>query len=169
MPGPRPAEKQRERNFVLFAGLKGAVPILLGSFLVAAHVPGAERLYGIIAVVVVFSVVVQGSLVPAVARLLRVPVHVVEPEPWALGVHLRDEPTGVHWLTVKPGSAAEGHAIEDLADLPGDAWVSFIVRDGQLVAITGDTRLKVADDVLVLAPPDLREKLTKIFEERAAK
>jgi NhaP-type Na+/H+ or K+/H+ antiporter len=57
--------KTNERTFVLFAGLKGAVPILLGSFLLAAHVPGAERLYGIVAVVVVFSVVVQGSLIPA--------------------------------------------------------------------------------------------------------
>ena len=161
--------KNNERTFVLFAGLKGAVPILLGSFLLAAHVPGAERLYGIITVVVVFSVVVQGSLVPAAAQLLRVPMHVIEPEPWALGVQLRDEPTGVHRLTIKPGSAAEGRTIEDLADLPGDAWVSFIVRDGQLLAITSDTRLKAADDVLVLAPPDLRDKLTTIFEERAAK
>ena len=161
--------KSNESAFVLFAGLKGAVPILLGSFLVAARVPGAGRLYGIITVVVVFSVVVQGSLVPAAARLLRVPMHVIEPEPWALGVQLRDEPTGVHRLTIKPGSAAEGRTIEDLAGLPGDAWVSFIVRDGQLVAITSDTRLKAADDVLVLAPPDLREKLTTIFEERAAK
>ena len=165
-----PARLHRnESAFVLFAGLKGAVPILLGSLLLAAHVPGAERLYGIIAVVVVFSVVVQGSLVPAAARLLRVPMHVVEPEPWALGVQLRDEPTGVHRLTITPGSPAEGRAVEDLADLPGDAWVSFIVRDGQLVAITSDTRLKAADDVLVLAPPDLRGKLTTIFEEPAAK
>ena len=161
--------KRSESAFVLFAGLKGAVPILLGSFLVAAHVPGAGRLYGIVAVVVVFSVVVQGSLVPAAARLLHVPMHVIEPEPWALGVQLRDEPTGVHRLTIKPGSAAEGRTIEDLAGLPGDAWVSFIVRDGQLVAITSDTRLKAADDVLVLAPPDLRGNLTTIFEERAAK
>ena len=161
--------KSNESAFVLFAGLKGAVPILLGSFLVAARVPGAGRLYGIIAVVVVFSVVVQGSLVPAAARLLRVPMHVVEPEPWALGVRLRDEPTGVHRLTIKPGSAAEGRTIEDLAGLPGDAWVSFIVRDGQLVAITSDTRLKAADDVLVLAPPTCARKLTTIFEERAAK
>ena len=151
--------KNNRRSFVLFAGLKGAVPILLGSFLLAAHVPGAERLYGIITVVVVFSVVVQGSLVPAAAQLLRVPMHVIEPEPWALGVQLRDEPTGVHRLTIKPGSAAEGRTIEDLAGLPGDAWVSFIVRDGQLLAITSDTRLKAADDVLVLAPPDLRDKL----------
>ena len=128
------------------------MPILLGSFLLAAHVPGAERLYGIVAVVVVFSVVVQGSLVPAAARLLRVPMRVVEPEPWALGVQLPDEPSGVHRLTIKPGSDAEGRTIEDLAELPGEAWVSCIVRDGELVPITRNTRLRAADDVLVLAP-----------------
>jgi potassium/hydrogen antiporter len=158
--------KSNERNFVVFAGLKGAVPILLGSFLLAAHVPGAERLYGIVAVVVVFSVVVQGSLMPTAARLLHVPMRVVEPEPWALGVRLRDEPSGVHRFTIKLGSPADGRTIEDLADLPGDAWVSFIVRDGQLVPIKSDTRLRAADDVLVLAPPDLREKLTTAFEGR---
>jgi potassium/hydrogen antiporter len=46
---------------VLFAGLKGAVPILLGSFLLAAHIPGAGCLYGIVAVVVMFSVIVQAA------------------------------------------------------------------------------------------------------------
>ena len=80
--------KANERNFVLFAGLKGAVPILLGSFLLAAHVPGAQRLYGIVVVVVVFSVLVQGSLVPTVARLLRLPMRTATTEPWSLGVRL---------------------------------------------------------------------------------
>jgi len=158
--------KRSERGFVLFAGLKGAVPILLGIFLLAAHVPGAQRLYGIVAVVVVFSVVVQGSLVPAVARLLRVQMRAVEPEPWALGVRLRDEPTGVHKLTIRTGSPADGATVDELADLPGDAWVSFVVRDGQLVPITGDTRLRPGDDVLVLAEPGLREKLITAFEGR---
>jgi cell volume regulation protein A len=156
--------KSNERNFVLFAGLKGAVPILLGSFLLAAHVPGAERLYGIVAVVVVFSVVVQGSMVPAAARLLHIQTRLVEPEPWALGVRLKDEPGGVHQLTIKTGSPADGRTIDNLADLPGDAWVSFVVRDGQLVPIKGDTRLRAGDDVLVLAPLEMREKLITAFE-----
>jgi cell volume regulation protein A len=160
--------KSNVRNFVSFAGLKGAVPILLGSFLLAAHLRGAGRLYGIVAVVVVFSVAVQGSLTPAAARLLHVPMREVEPEPWALGVRLRDEPSGVHRLTIKPGSPADGRTIDDLADLPGDAWVSFIVRDGHLVPITADIRLQAADDILVLAPPGLREKLTTAFEGRSA-
>ena len=160
--------KRNERSFVLFAGLKGAVPILLGSFLLAAHVPGAERLYGIVAVVVVFSVVVQGSLMPAAARLLHVPMRVVEPEPWALGVRLRDEPSDVHQLTVKPGSPADGRTIKDLTDLPREAWISLLVRDGQLVPITGGTRLRAGDNVLTLAPPELNKDLTTIFERATA-
>ena len=156
--------KSNERNFVLFAGLKGAVPILLGIFLLEAHTPDAERLYGIIAVVVVFSVVVQGSLIPAAARLLRVQMRSVEPQPWALGVRLRDEPSGVHHLTIKAGSAADGRTVGEITGLPGDAWVSFVVRDGQLAPITEGMRLRPGDEVLVLADPGLRQELTTAFE-----
>ncbi len=67
-----PARLQRnERRFIMFAGLKGAVPILLGEMLRVTDVPDAERLYGIIVVAVVFSVLVQGSLVPTVATRLK--------------------------------------------------------------------------------------------------
>ncbi len=161
--------KRNQRDFVLFAGLKGAVPILLGSFLLAAHVPDGKRLYGIIVVVVVFSVVVQGSLVPTVARLLHVPMQTVEPEPWALGVRLRDEPEGVHRLTIKPGSAADGCTIKDLADFPGDAWISLVVRDGQALPVRGGTELRAGDELLILADPDSHEEVAAPFESPRAR
>jgi cell volume regulation protein A len=76
-----PAKLQRnERAFILFAGLKGAVPLLLGVTLFGAHVPDAERLYGIVAVVVIFSVLIQGTLTPAVAHALKIPMRPIEPE-----------------------------------------------------------------------------------------
>jgi cell volume regulation protein A len=156
-----------ERSFVLFAGLKGAVPILLGSFMLAAHVADAERVYGIVIVVVTFSVVVQGSLVPTAARVLHVPMRTVEPEPWALGVRLRDEPDGVHRLRIEPGSAVDGRAIEALDNLPDDAWISLVVRSGTLVPVRGETTLRSGDEVLVLADPALREELAALFERPA--
>ncbi len=119
----------REKTFIVFAGLKGAVPILLASYLLAANIPRGSRLYGIVIIVVVFSVLVQGSLVPTVARVLRVPMRTVHPEPWSLGIRLRGEPDGFHRFTIAPGSPAEGRTIEQLADLPVDVWVSFVVRD----------------------------------------
>jgi cell volume regulation protein A len=155
--------RPNEMGFVLFAGLKGAVPILLGEFLRAAQVPDAERLYGIVVVVVTFSVLAQGSLVPAVVRLLKLPSRTTEIEPWALGVRLREEPDGVHRLHVAPGSPADGTTIKDLADRVGSMWVSIVVRDAQLVTVRDDTELRAGDDVVVLAEPELNDELLAEF------
>jgi len=67
-----------ERAFVLWAGLKGAVPILLGTFAITAQAPDAQRIYGVIFVVVTLSVVIQGSTVPTAAKRLGVPMRKVE-------------------------------------------------------------------------------------------
>jgi len=68
-----------ERSFIMWSGLKGAVPILLASLAVVASTDYAPELYGIVFVVVLFSVVVQGSLVPTVARRLGVPLEETPP------------------------------------------------------------------------------------------
>jgi len=165
-----PANLERnEQAFVLFAGLKGAVPILLGSLLLAANIPGAQRLYGIVIVVVAFSVLVQGSLVPTVARALHLPMHIVEPQPWSLGVRLAEEPEGVLRLTVGAGSTADGQTVDDVADAAtdsGDAaeiWVNMLVRDHALVSVRGGTRLKAGDEILVSADERWHAHLEDLF------
>ena len=69
--------RRGERLFVMWSGLKGAVPILLASFALLEHVAGADRIYGIVFVVVAFSVIVQGGTVPFAARRLGVPMRLV--------------------------------------------------------------------------------------------
>jgi potassium/hydrogen antiporter len=59
-----------ERLFVMWGGLKGAVPILLAAFALEAHVPHASRIYETVFVVVLASVVVQGGTIPLAARKL---------------------------------------------------------------------------------------------------
>jgi cell volume regulation protein A len=63
-----------ERAFIAWAGLKGAVPILLAAFALLAEVEDAARIYGIVFVVVAFSVLVQGTTVASAARRLGVPI-----------------------------------------------------------------------------------------------
>lgn len=63
-----------ERLFVMWSGLKGAVPIFLAAFAVLADVQDANVIYGIVFVVVALSVVVQGSTIPFAARLAGVPM-----------------------------------------------------------------------------------------------
>jgi cell volume regulation protein A len=63
-----------ERLFVMWTGLKGAVPILLAAFALLEHIDGADRIYGIVFVLVAFSVLVQGATIPFVAARLRIPM-----------------------------------------------------------------------------------------------
>jgi potassium/hydrogen antiporter len=63
-----------ERLFVMWSGLKGAVPILLAALALIGGVEDGNEIYGIVFVVVLFSVLVQGTLVPTVAERLGVPM-----------------------------------------------------------------------------------------------
>jgi cell volume regulation protein A len=64
--------RTRERVFLAWGGLKGAVPILLAAFAVLEGVSSANRIYGIVFVVVAFSVIVQGGSLPFVAARLGI-------------------------------------------------------------------------------------------------
>ncbi|HEY5456446.1 MAG TPA: cation:proton antiporter [Acidothermaceae bacterium] len=63
---------RRETAFIAWAGLKGAVPILLGALAVSGGVADPQRLYAIVFVVVTLSVVVQGGSLSWMARKLGV-------------------------------------------------------------------------------------------------
>jgi cell volume regulation protein A len=65
-----------ERVFVMWSGLKGAVPIFLAAFAILAGIADANRLYRIVFVVVAVTVVVQGSTIPLAASLTRVRMRV---------------------------------------------------------------------------------------------
>jgi len=159
---------RRERVFVLWAGLKGAVPVLLGTYILTS--PGGHRVeaYDIVFVVVLFSVVVQGGLVPWVARRLHLPVRVVEQEPWSLGVRFRDEPEGLHRYTVRKGAAADGVALDRLT-LGEGVWISLVGRSGRLVQVRGDTRLRAGDEVIVLADGGDADVVERLFTHRLPK
>lgn len=153
-----------ERLFVLWTGLKGAVPILLGAFIVGAGVKDAYRVYEIIFVVVAFSVIVQGGPVPALARRLGVPLTTIDPEPWSLGVRFQEEPQGMHRFTVTAGSAAHGTPIIDLP-LGENTWISLIIRDDRLVPVHADTTLATGDEIIILGTGDDQSALTTIFTQ----
>jgi potassium/hydrogen antiporter len=158
--------KRGERLFVLWTGLKGAVPVLLGTYIVQSGIGGAHRAYEVIFVVVAFSVVVQGGFVPSLAKRLHVPLRIIEPEPWSLGVRFREEPEGLHRFVIGRSAPADGIT---LADLPcgDDVWVIFIIRDGQLIPARADTRLEAGDEVLVLTEGDETPGLNELFRSGA--
>ncbi len=136
-----------ERLFVLWAGLKGAVPILLGIFLLSSEVADAERVYRVIFVVVLVSVVLQGGSVPTVARLLKIPMREEPPQPYAIGLRLRSAPDGLRRFTIEEGSRADGVRVGDL-DLGDATWLSLASRNGELLPLRRDAVLRAGDEVL---------------------
>jgi cell volume regulation protein A len=154
-----------ERLFVLWGGLKGAVPILLGTLVILEGIDEAQRVYGIIFVVVAFSVVVQGSSMPWVARRLGVPMRLVTPEPWGVSIRLRTEPRTVRRYVVSGGSRAAGEPIRELP-MGERSWISMLVRDGEPKQPRGSMELEPGDELLVLTEARDEAKLAHLFEGR---
>ncbi|MBA2296559.1 MAG: cation:proton antiporter [Actinobacteria bacterium] len=127
-----------ERGFVMWSGLKGAVPILLAALALIGGVEDGRTIYGIVFVVVLFSVVVQGTFLPAVATRLRVPMR-----------QLEHGSTALRPFRVGAGAFADGRMIRDLP-LAERAWVSAVVRDGRPHMVSGGTILAGGDEVHVL-------------------
>jgi cell volume regulation protein A len=141
-----------ERVFVMWAGLKGAVPILLAALAVLSAVDGSNRLYGIVFVVVLFSVVVQGTLVPWVAGRMGVPMRLID-----------YDAAGVRRFVVREGAFAAGRPIGRLP-LGERAWIGFVSRDGTPLSVAGPTRLEAGDEVHVWSEPGDEAALQRIFE-----
>jgi cell volume regulation protein A len=152
-----------ERFFIIWSGLKGAVPILLGTLVLLAGVSEGERIYGIVFVVVAFSVLVQGSLVPYVARRCGIPIHQRPVTPWDVSVRLEREPTGLLHFVVSEGSRADGRAVRDLP-IGETTWLTLVVHDGEAVQPRGSYVLRPADEVMLLSDADDEEKLRHLFE-----
>lgn len=156
-----------ERAFIAWAGLKGAVPVLLGTFVLQADVAGARAIYAIVVLVVCFSVLVQGLSVPFAARRLGVPMRVVEPHPWDLPVRLRQEPVGMERHRVAPGSPVDGAPVASLPLADGD-WVCFVVRDGCAIPAPAEFLLRPKDELIILREHGPGRQPLKVFESAPA-
>jgi cell volume regulation protein A len=157
MPLLAPLRMRRgERLFIAWAGMKGAAPILLAALAVLAGFE-SERMYGIVFIVVLFSVVVQGGTVRHVADRLAIPTRRDGEAP-------RAAPAARHYR-VSDGSRAVGSAVRDLP-LGNRAWVDRIVRDGHPLKPRGRDVIRAGDDLVVTCDDEARAPcLRRLLEE----
>jgi cell volume regulation protein A len=152
----------RERIFITWSGLKGAVPILLAAFALLAHVDGAQRVYDLVFVVVLLSVIGQGTPVAFVAKRLRIPLHDRPSLPWQLSIRLAEEAADAHELLVQPGSRAVDNTIRELP-LGEATWITVVVREGRALQPTGSLRLRAGDRLLLLSEPNDLPAVERLF------
>jgi cell volume regulation protein A len=141
----------RTQAFLSWAGLRGAVPVVLATVPLTAGTPGVTWIFDLVFVLVVVFTLVQGPTLPWVARRLRLdeaapPVDlVVETTPLEeLGADLME-------VTVGPGSRLAGVRVFELR-LPRGVVVTLVVRDGTSLVPREQTRIERGDRLLVVAP-----------------
>ena len=148
---------RRELAFLSWAGLRGAVPIVLTTIPLAEEVAGSERLFNIVFVMVVIYTLLTAPSLPFVARVLKV---ARRSEPRGLEVEaapLERIAADLLQVTISPVSHMHGVEVGELR-LPVGASVSLVIRDGDILVPERRTVLKHGDDLLVVAPRKLREK-----------
>lgn len=155
--------RARENAYLAWVGLRGAVPIVLALFPVMAGLDESMRLFQFAYVVVILSLLVQGSSVAAMARWLRVEVPAARAPRLRSGLHLPTVPDfELLQFVVEPQSAAAGANPAELA-LPERARVVAVARGEQLASQDPLPVLEPRDIVCVLAPEDSYDRIGVLF------
>jgi cell volume regulation protein A len=155
----RGAQRLRLRSvaFLSWAGLRGAVPIVLATIAIAAGRPGSQRLFNVVFVLVVIFTIIQSPSLGPLARLL----HLAAPaEPIDLDVEtapLGEVNADLLQVRVPRDSKLRGVELRELR-LPPGSNVTLIVREGVNFVPDGSTRLAIGDQLLLVASDTARRE-----------
>jgi cell volume regulation protein A len=149
----------RERLMLGWAGLRGATPIWLATFPVVAGVGSGREEFAIVFFVVVTSTLIQGASFEPLARRLGLTTdEPALPRRLFESGRIRRMGGDVVAYRLPPGAAAAGHRVREL-ELPREALVNVIVRDGHAIPPRGSTELQEGDELHVLVRGELREEV----------
>jgi cell volume regulation protein A len=154
----------RERLVLGWAGMRGAVPVVLATFPVIDGVPHSLEFFNVVFFAVVVSTVVQGATFDPLARKLgTTTAQPALPRPLtetgtirALGAEVIDYPVAL-------GDAIVGRRVRELG-LPREALVNVIVRDGQAIPPRGSTRVEAGDHLHVLVREEVADDFARLTE-----
>ncbi|HEX3715116.1 MAG TPA: potassium/proton antiporter [Trebonia sp.] len=145
----------RQQAFLSWAGLRGAVPIVLATIPLSARVPGATRIFDQVFVIVVVFTLLQGPTLPWVARKLDVTAPAEPVEIIVDAAPLDELRADLLQVYVPDGSRLHGVEIFELR-LPTEASIALIVRDGHGLVPSPATVLRTGDRLLVVVPAAAR-------------
>jgi cell volume regulation protein A len=151
---------RRELVLVSWAGLRGAVPIVLATFPVTEGYPEGQLIFDVVFFVVIVSVLAQGfTLAPLVSRL---GLGTDPPSLATVAEALPLDAPGAEAIEIAVGSSGRlvGRALREVPP-PHEARVAVVLRGAAVVVATGATTVEAGDRLVVFAPsrPDLRSEL----------
>jgi cell volume regulation protein A len=151
----------RERALLGWAGLRGAVPIVLATFVLSSGLGKAETIFNAVFFVVVVSALLQGTTLEWIAARLGL----VDPRPAVVAAPLEVDALGPLELVefdVAGDHAIAGAAVRELG-LPRSALIAVVARHGDTIPPRGTMVLEPGDRLFVLAPRAMRAELEDVF------
>jgi cell volume regulation protein A len=153
----------RERLIIGWAGLRGAVPVVLATFPVIEHIPDSVRFFDIVFFAVLLSTLLQGTTFEPLARFLKVTSAVAAlPRPLAETGTIRRLGAEVAEYPVGPQDAIVGLRVRELG-MPRDALLNVIVRGEQAIPPRGSTRVEAGDRLHVLVRQEAAIDFTRLL------
>ncbi len=141
----------KEKAFISWVGLRGAVPIILATYPLLAGLEQADTIFNVIFFVVLTSAMLQGASIPYVAKWLGVDVPVVKKPIYPIKfTPVSGFKSELKELTVPAGSCADGKTIVELK-LPQEFLIILIVRDKEFITPNGGIILLAGDTLIVLS------------------
>jgi cell volume regulation protein A len=150
----------RDQAFLSWAGLRGAIPIVLATIPWASGVEGSKEIFNQVFVIVIVFTLLQGPTLPLAARLLGVAApgeaHDLEVE----SAPLEELNADLLQVKVPPGSRMHGVEIFELR-LPAGAAVTLVVREGKSFVPGNTTRVRVDDQLLLVTTAACRDQVER--------
>ncbi|GGU33021.1 potassium/proton antiporter [Streptomyces lavendofoliae] len=146
----------QEQTLMSWAGLRGAVPVILATIPMVSGIEGSEKVFNIVFVLVVVYTLVQGPTLPWLAKALRLGDSAGAAD---LGVESAPlERLRGHLLSVAIPEGSRMHGVE-VAELrlPPGAAVTLVVRDDKSFVPSPTTVLRRGDELLVVATDPVRD------------
>ena len=153
----------REKLLVSWVGIRGAAPIVLATFPLAAGVEDAALMFRLIFFMVILSVILQGWLLMPVAKFLKVAKNakaVHAPAPLELEITHASANQEMREYHIAEDHPFAGKTLAEIA-LPSGALVTMIRRGKSFIPPRGNTKIAAGDGMLIIAEISQLEEIEK--------
>ncbi|MEG6523199.1 potassium/proton antiporter [Desulfotomaculum sp. 1211_IL3151] len=156
----------RDKIFLSWSGLKGAVPIVLATYPIVAGLDNSHVMFNIVFFVVFISALVQGSTISLLANKLGLSAGEKITSPHSLElISMGKTNSEIIEINIKEDFYMANKEIRDL-DLPESCLITAVVRDTKVITPRGTTELLAGDILYVLTPKSQRKLIKKIFRQK---